>query len=329
MSDNNQTNQTKQPEEKQETKLNAYTALAEIWGVDAKIIKEAEDKGKVEDLKADFANGNFVLSLADKVEFTKNVQNNYLEDLTNSTNIPKKLYDTIKGNIMQQQERKLKNAYDYEGTDYENVNTLIDNIIREKAKQPNVSKAEDLSLIKDLQKQISNSQDVAQKNLALRDTISSYDEKSTAEKEALILKYENDKRNEIIKTHVDKIPFQDYDDEGVKEMLRGGFITKFKDKIDIRFNENLNAVAYDKATNIRIDDNLDSAMSIPDVFAKIIKDDNITLKIQNQGANITSSQNNGYVFRTREDAQKHIADNNITDHNEQMKIFDQIPRSTK
>ena len=307
-----------------EQKLNSYTALGKIWKIEPKLIKEAEENGTLDELQGKFSNDNSVLSLAEKTEFARNLKDNYLKELETTPNLPQNLYDKIKGGVLEKQERVLKNAYDYDGK-YANFNELLDGIITAKSKQPNESKSADVEMIKDLRKQISTTGDVAQQNLTLRNTVTGFEDAKKVEIDSLISKYETDKRNNLIERNIKKIPFEYYDDKNMKVLAESGFKSAFNDKVEIKFNDELIPIYYDKTTGIRIDNGVGTAMKTADVFAKIVKEGNVTLKKVTGGADIQSSKGGVNVIRTMDDARKYIEDNKITDMDKQFEIFDKIP----
>jgi len=306
----------------EEKKLNSVQALASIYGVEATVIHDAEEKGTLEDLQAKFKNDYQMYNLDEQIAHKKNIVDNYQKGiLSDSNSIPQELYNFVKSNAFAKKEKQLKSEFGVEG---ENIDELISAIVLAKSDQPNESKKEDLDKINDLTKQLSNRQDLAKENLEFKNRIIAYDDLLATELEKNTSKFTSHILQNIIDKEIEKIPFENNESGEYLEFLQKGFKQKFSNDIEIKLNEKLEPEAFDIATGARIENKINGAKKITDVFTDYIKQNKISVKVVKQGADIKSLSQEGGI-RNMADAQKYISDNNIVGMDEQMKVFRKIP----
>lgn len=109
------------------------TALAGLLNSTADDVKAADENGGLSKLIDSFLPTVKMMPVKDFETFTENLKRQAITDL-DKTKLPREVFEYVKGSVLEQKEKTL--AKQYNVTDYQNFDNLVEEIIKTKMKTP-------------------------------------------------------------------------------------------------------------------------------------------------------------------------------------------------
>ncbi len=305
-----------------ENKLSAILALSKLIGKTGEEIAKHEEDGTLAEIMAAYNNKNVHYSETDKAELISNTRNAYLKELVESDNeLPTELFGRIKGSVLQQKERQLKNEFSFDGS-FDGLDDLINKVIMSKQKEPNESRPEDLAEIEKLKGSLVDYHSIITKNQHLVQQATGFDEKLLNEKTELTNTYQDKIKQMQLDSIINNIAFEDNGSAEVREILSFGFLNKLSATAQFQFDENLNLIGKDPQTDTVILDKLGNPATPKAIIENGLKTFKIPLKEVKQGANIVSTDGEASKFKTIEEVNKYASQQGITDPDVIGELYD-------
>lgn len=109
-------------------------SLATLFNQKPEEISSAIENGTVNDLVSSFTSGNRVMPVDDFEKFQKNHREQVITELAEGQQIPKPIYDRVKGTVLEMVERDLSKKYEVD--EFKDFDGLIETIVESKTKNP-------------------------------------------------------------------------------------------------------------------------------------------------------------------------------------------------
>lgn len=114
-------------------------ALASLLGKEPEVVTKAIEEDGIGGFINDFKQGNRILSAEDFDKREANLRKSVIDEISISDNVPKPIYDRVKGTVLEMVEKDLAKKHDV--GDYENFDDLIGKLVT-KTKNPTETESE-------------------------------------------------------------------------------------------------------------------------------------------------------------------------------------------